>query len=101
MTTMLPTPRKRKAADRWCVYIVGCANKALYTGMTNKLEERVAAHNAGIGCRYTASFGPVKLVWHKKVKNLSSALKLEAKIKKLSRGEKKELVRGGKFRSSR
>ena len=85
---------KRKAAARWCVYIVCCADRSLYTGITNRLKERVAAHNSGKGCKYTASFGPVKLVWHKKSEDRSSASILEARIKKLTREEKKELIRG-------
>ncbi len=92
---------KRKTPRRWCVYIVRCAGGSLYTGITNGLKERIAAHNSGKGCKYTASFGPVKLVWHKKSKDRSSASKLEAKIKKLTRDEKKELIRSGRLRPSR
>jgi len=89
-----------KSTDRWCVYIVRCANRSFYTGITNKLKDRIADHNSGRGAKYTASFGPVKLVWHKKSKDRSSASKLEARIKKLTRGEKKELVRSGKLRAA-
>ena len=92
--------RKAPAKSAWCVYIVRCANKSLYTGITNKLQDRIADHNSGRGARYTASFGPVKLVWHKKSEDRSSASKLEGKIKKLTREEKKEFIRGGKLRSS-
>ena len=91
---------KRKTPRRWCVYIVRCANRSFYTGITNKLKDRIADHNSGKGAKYTASFGPVKLAWHKKSKDRSSASKLEARIKKLTRGGKKELIRGGELRSS-
>lgn len=73
--------------------MVQCANGALYTGITNRLEGRIADHNSGKGAKYTAAFGPVKLVWHKRRKTRSSALKLEAKIKKLSHAEKEKLVK--------
>ena len=92
---------KASAKPAWCVYIVRCANRSLYTGITNKLNDRVTDHNSGKGAKYTAAFGPVKLVWHKKSKDRSCASKLEARIKKLTRGEKKELVRTGKLRPSR
>jgi putative endonuclease len=72
--------------------MVRCANGALYTGITNKLETRITAHNAGKGAKYTASFGPVELVWQKRKADRSAASILEAGIKKLSREEKEELI---------
>lgn len=46
----------RKPSDRklWAVYIVKCANGALYTGIAADLDSRLAAHNAGKGAKYTA-----------------------------------------------
>lgn len=72
-----------------------CANGSLYTGITNDLAVRIADHNAGRGAKYTAAFGPVELVWKKRKKDRSSASKLEASIKKLSRAEKDGLVARG------
>lgn len=80
----------------WTVYIVRCANGALYTGITNDLAGRVADHNAGRGAKYTAAFGPVEVVWQRRKKNRSTASKLEAAIKKLTRPEKDALVAGGR-----
>lgn len=77
----------------WTVYIVRCANGSLYTGITNDLKARLAAHNAGRGARYTAAFGPVELAWKKRQKDRSAASRLEAAIKKLSRPEKDALLR--------
>ena len=86
--------RRVPSSGAWAVYIVRCANGALYTGITNDLEGRVKAHNDGRGAKYTASFGPVELAWRRRKKDKSSALKLEAAIKRLSRAEKEELVAG-------
>ncbi len=72
----------------WHVYMVRCADDSLYTGCTNDLLRRVAAHNAGKGARYTRSRGPVKVVWSVRVKDRSAALSREARIKRLSRSEK-------------
>lgn len=77
----------------WHVYIVRCADDSLYTGCTNDLLRRVAAHNAGKGARYTRSRGPVKVVWSVRVKDRSAALSREARIKQLSRPEKLLLVK--------
>ena len=34
-------------------YILECADGSLYTGYTDNLEKRLAAHNAGGGAKYT------------------------------------------------
>ena len=34
------------------VYILLCADKTLYTGWTNNLNRRLAAHQAGRGAKY-------------------------------------------------
>jgi putative endonuclease len=72
--------------------MVRCSNGAFYTGITNDLKGRIAAHNAGKGARYTAAFGPVELAWKKRKKDRSEASRLEAAIKKLSRKEKEGLI---------
>ena len=35
------------------VYILECADGTLYTGWTNDLTARLAAHNSGRGAKYT------------------------------------------------
>lgn len=72
--------------------MVLCGNGSLYTGITNNLKARLAAHNSGKGAKYTAAFGPVELVWKKRKKDRSAASILEAIIKKLSRKEKNVLI---------
>jgi len=76
------------------LYILKCADKTFYTGITTDLKRRVAEHNsAKLGAKYTASRRPVKLVYCKKFKNRSSASKEEARIKKLKRVQKLELIK--------
>lgn len=77
----------------WHVYMVRCADDSLYTGCTNDLLRRVAAHNAGKGARYTRSRGPVQVVWSVRVKDRSAALSREARVKRLSRAEKLVLLK--------
>ncbi|PZR15548.1 MAG: endonuclease [Archangium gephyra] len=72
--------------------MVRCVDGSLYTGCTNDLVKRVAAHNAGKGARYTRSRLPVELVWNVRVKDRSAALSREAKLKQLTRLEKLKLV---------
>ena len=44
------------------VYLLRCSDGTLYTGCTNNLDRRLAAHNAGKGTKYTRSRRPVALV---------------------------------------
>ena len=77
----------------WC-YIVRCADDTLYTGITNDLDKRVAAHNAGTASRYTRARRPVRLVYRETNADRSAASKREAEIKRLPRNTKLELAGG-------
>lgn len=79
----------------WMVYLLRCRDGELYCGVTNNLTRRLAQHNAGKGARYTASRLPVVLAWWKPVATRSLALCREARIKRLTRQQKLELVRSG------
>jgi len=72
----------------WYVYIIECANKTLYTGVTSDISRRVKRHNARDGCAYTRVRTPVKLVYQEPQPDQSSALKREAQIKKWSHAKK-------------
>ena len=75
-------------SQAWFTYMVRCKNNALYTGITNNIKKRVDTHNSGKGSKSCKAHGlPVSLVWNTTLPDKSSALKLEAKIKKLE-GEK-------------
>ena len=72
----------------WHCYILRCADDTLYCGITNDLEKRLAAHNAGDGAKYTRARRPVQLVYHEPCADKSAALKREIEIKKLPRVSK-------------
>ncbi|HCP08420.1 MAG TPA: endonuclease [Candidatus Moranbacteria bacterium] len=77
------------------IYILKCADKTLYTGITTDLERRVAEHNGKgtkMGAKYTLGRRPVKLAYSKKFKNRSAASKEEARIKKMTKQQKTELI---------
>jgi len=76
------------------LYILKCADKTLYTGITTNLKRRIVEHNSSkLGAKYTSSRGPVKLVYSKKFKNRSNASKEEVRIKKLKRIKKLDLIK--------
>lgn len=70
-----------------------CADNTLYCGITNDLEKRIAAHNAGEGAKYTRGRTPVRLVYSEQCADKSAALKREREVKALSRPEKLALCR--------
>ena len=72
----------------WFVYLLECSDKTIYCGITNNLEKRINTHNNGAGAKYTRGRLPVKLIKSFTVETKSEALKLEIKIKKLSKEEK-------------
>jgi putative endonuclease len=78
----------------WWVYLIRTANNALYCGITNDLERRFTQHQQGKGAKALRGKGPLSLVWSEPVADKSSALKLEAKIKKQSKRTKEALVKG-------
>jgi len=72
----------------WKVYMLECSDTTIYVGITNNLDKRIAAHNAGVGAKYTRGRLPVKLLKSFDAVDRSAALKLEYKLKQLSREEK-------------
>jgi putative endonuclease len=80
----------------WTVYILECADKTLYTGITNDVENRVAMHTKGTGAKYTRGRAPFKVVYTEMHRAKGRALKREAEIKALSREQKLKLVIGKK-----
>ena len=76
----------------WTVYILECGDGSLYTGITNDMERRIAAHDRGAASRYTRSRRPVRLVYTESADDRSAALKREAEIKGLDRSSKLELI---------
>lgn len=77
-------------------YIVECADGTLYSGWTNDLEKRIAAHNAGQGAKYTRSRRPVTLKYYEEFEDRSEALRRECALKRLSHAEKQALIDSGK-----
>ncbi|KKR79403.1 MAG: hypothetical protein UU24_C0009G0002 [Candidatus Nomurabacteria bacterium GW2011_GWA2_40_9] len=76
------------------LYILECADKTLYTGITVDLERRVKEHNTSkLGAKYTHARRPVKLVYSKKFRNRSTASKAEAQIKQMSRTAKLKIIK--------
>ena len=77
-------------------YIVRCADGSLYCGWTNHLDERIRAHNAGNGAKYTKSRRPVTLVYYEVFSTKQEAMKREWIVKQMTRKEKLALIESWK-----
>ncbi len=73
-------------------YILKCADGTFYTGWTNDLDRRLAAHNAGKGGKYTRSHRPVSLAYFETFETREEAMRREVQIKQLTRAQKLELI---------
>jgi putative endonuclease len=85
--------REVRALERkWFVYILNCADGTLYTGITNDLDRRIKAHNAGTASKYTRVRRPVSIVYSEEVETKGNALRRELQIKRLTRSEKMAII---------
>tara|TARA_Y100000782_G_scaffold114842_1_gene152850 strand:+ start:1329 stop:1595 length:267 start_codon:yes stop_codon:yes gene_type:complete len=76
----------------WHLYIVQTRLGHWYTGISTDVEKRFAAHKAGKGAKNLKGKGPLTLVYQQKVGTRSEASKLEARVKKLTKIQKKQFV---------
>jgi putative endonuclease len=74
------------------VYLLRCADGSLYCGWTTDVQRRLRAHRSGTASRYTRSRRPVQLAAVLPVAGRSAALREEARIKRLTRAAKLELI---------
>lgn len=76
----------------YTVYILKCANSALYTGVAKDLEARLETHRSGKGSKYVRANLPFDLVYSKVFGNKIDAMKEEARIKSLTKKEKELFI---------
>lgn len=83
---------KKGRKREWSVYVLRCGDGTLYTGIAKDVDARIKQHGKGKGAAYTRTHLPVELVYRENSLTRSQALIREAKIKRLPRPKKKELV---------
>jgi putative endonuclease len=86
---------KTTGSRDWTVYILGCRDGSLYTGIAKDVRARVKQHNEGRGAAYTRTRLPVKLLYQQDSMTHSEALVREAEIKRLPRARKEEIIHKG------
>jgi putative endonuclease len=73
----------------WYLYLIECADGALYTGIARDPAARYARHCAGKGAKYTRANPPVRLIGTIEYPDRSAATKAEIAFKKLKAAEKR------------
>jgi len=81
--------------DTWHLYLVRCANGSLYTGITTDIARRFEQHELGQGAKFLRGRGPLELVFQSPVGARGDALRVEHRVKSLTRKEKLDLIDGG------
>ena len=76
------------------VYLLRCADGSYYTGHTEDLEIRLAAHQRGEFPGYTKSRRPVELAFSEEFPSRDDALQRERQIKGWTRAKKEALIAG-------
>ncbi len=78
----------------WSLYLIRLNSGELYTGITTDVERRLSEHQSGRGAKFLRGKKGLKLVFNTAIGDRSSALKLEAAIKKLPKQKKESLING-------
>ena len=79
----------------YSLYILRCADGSLYTGITLDVSRRLEEHRNGVrGAKYLRGRTPVELVFEQPAGDRAAALRLEHRVKRLSRHEKEALIGG-------
>ena len=76
----------------WFLYIIRTAKQSLYTGITTDVARRLHQHQMGKGAKYLKGHQDFTVVYQLSVEGRATALKLEYRIKQLSKIQKEKLV---------
>jgi predicted GIY-YIG superfamily endonuclease len=76
------------------VYILRCADDALYVGETSDLALRLQKHQDGTASRFTVRRRPVVMVYAEEYGSQKQALTRERQLKRWSHAKKAALIAG-------
>ncbi len=79
--------------ESYYTYIMSSNNNtAMYIGVTDDLERRVAEHKAGNGSAFTSKYHCVKLVYYESFSDINQAIAREKQLKGWKRDRKEALI---------
>lgn len=78
----------------WYVYLVRTRHGSLYTGIATDVARRMTEHrgSADRGAKYLRGRGPLELVFQRRIGSRALALRVEHRVKRLTRSQKEEIV---------
>jgi putative endonuclease len=80
----------------WFIYLIRTDKGSLYTGITTDVDRRFKEHDAsGIrAAKFLKGKGPLTLAFFTEVGGRSHALKLEYRVKRLTKRKKEQIIFG-------
>jgi putative endonuclease len=78
----------------WSLYLIRTADNCLYTGITTDVARRLMQHQSGKGAKALRGKGELTLAFSAPVGERSLALRMEYRIKQLTKRQKERLVAG-------
>jgi putative endonuclease len=85
-------PTQLFAVSGWCLYLLECRGGTIYTGVTNRLPQRIRQHCLGKGARYTRANPPRRLLAARPYPDRASAQRAEWAVKRMSAEQKRRLA---------
>ncbi|RKF15741.1 GIY-YIG nuclease family protein [Alginatibacterium sediminis] len=76
------------STQSWFVYLLQCDNALTYIGTSNDVERRFAAHQRGLGAKFTKINPPISILGVEKFVDRSSACKAESALKRRTKQQK-------------
>ena len=79
----------------WYLYLLRCHDGSFYTGISTDVARRFAQHQreGSAGSKHLKGRGPLTIVFQMNLGSKGLALKVERKVKKLSKAKKEELIK--------
>ena len=79
----------------WYLYLIRCRDNTLYTGISTDVDRRFAQHRGAgnAGSKYLKGRRPLSLVFQENVGSKSLALKVERRVKRMSKARKERLIK--------
>ena len=81
------------APQYWFLYLLECANGAVYTGIAVDVEARFEQHRCGKGAKYTRANPPKKILASKRFRTRAAASREEWRVKQLTPLEKRAFAK--------
>ena len=79
----------------WYLYLIRCRDNTLYTGISTDVDRRFEQHQSEgyAASKYLKGRGPLSLVFKEKLGSRSLALKVEHRVKRMTKARKEKLIK--------